>query len=376
MSQTTMTPQEQNSALRAQFIANSFYIRKALPSVAIIPGTYNYAIPLNNQGALVGLDVEVTIKTLQGAAAGVPNAGCPYNFISNLNFVDQSNVTRHNLSCQGLFDYLNFKAAASTGVPWDAASAFSSGGGAYPVLTDPLVPASVAAAGTGTYTFFIHIPIAKSRYNTTGMVLLQTGNQNQPALLNLSLSQILNGQGNSPLSTAFTYAAGGSFIVHQNYYQPQAGAVAPPIDTTVQWALTETNGDTTNLVPGLTKNILFQTQFNTAAVGIRYFNGTNFLLGTDITSLQEWSLGGSLLINDDSPLMRYRRYRVQRGYDCAPGLYWFDYSNAPLLSTEVGIYQANLIPATVNAGAYITQLYDWLKLPASLATTPGASQIG
>jgi hypothetical protein len=372
----TLTPQQQNAALRAQFIANSFYIRKTLPTVVIVPGTYQYSIPLNNQGALVGIDIEVTVKTTQGASAGVPNAGCPYTFLSNINFVDQSNIVRHNLSGQGLFDYLNFKASASTGVAWAAATGLASGGGSYPVVADPVVPASVTGGATGTYTFFMHLPIAKSRYNTTGMVLLQTGNNNQPAVLNLSFSQQIAGQGNSPISTAFVYAAGGSIIVHQNYYQPQAGAVAPPIDTNVQWALTETAGDSTNLVVGQTKNILFQTQFNTSAVAIRYYNGSTFNGITDVTSIQQWSLGGSLLIDDDTPLMRYRRYRVQRGYDNAPGLFWFDYSNNPLLSAEVGIYQANFVPATVNAGAYVTQLYDWLKLPQDLQTIPGANQIG
>lgn len=365
----------QNMLLRSAFTANSLFVKKTLPSVPLVAGVSNYAIPLNNQGALVGLDLECSFLLTNGATANVANPGSPYSLLSNINFVDQSNVTRHNLSGLAMWDYLNFNRGGAGGVPaYNGALSLAEGGGnvgniAYPVC------GNMAANGTQTVKFLLHVPIAKSKYNTTGMVLLQTGNQNQPAVLNVTLTPYTGGAGNGPFTEPFTFTSG-TITVHQLYWQPQGGAVAPPLDTQVQWALTETAQDNTNLIAGAIKEVQFQTQYKTSAVGIRYYNGSAFTFGTDMTSVIEKTLGGTFYLDDDDPNLRFMRYRNARGFDCSPGLYWFDYRNNPLQYQAVGIYQADFVPATVNAGAYMTYLYDWLKVPSQLAALPGASQLG
>jgi hypothetical protein len=369
---SAQSPMAHNNAIRANFIKNSYTMYKTLSSVPIVAGTAAYAIPLNNQGALVALDVEFVINITAGAAALTPNPGAPYNFVSNYNFVDQSNVQRHNVSGQGLWDYLSRK--TDNGYPFGASEAFASGGGSYPVNTLDFSVPTPAAAGTGVVRFWQRVPISRSMVDTRGMVLLQTGNQNQPAVLNITLTSQIAGQGNSPYNNAFTIT-GGSIIVHQIYYQPKTGVLAPPLDTKMQWALSETGQDNTNLIAGALKQVQFQTQYLTYAVGIRYYNGNGYTYGTDMTSVIEKGTGGTLYINDDSPNLRFRRYRANHGTECAPGLYWFNYDTNPLQYKEVGVYEADFVPATVNAGAYITQLYDWLKVPDQLLTNAGAYQV-
>lgn len=361
-----------NAAQRATFIQNSMLVRKTLPVVTGAVNQTTYSIPLNNQGALLGVDLEFNIA-LTAAGSGTPQNGAPYNLISNINFVDQSNITRHSLSGLGLVDYLIHRGNAAA--PWGMQAALSTNSPSHEQETfaDPVVPN--LAAGTVNVKFWMHLPIAKSRMNTTGMVLLQTGNQNQPAVVNITLTPKIAAQGDSPYNLAFTYAAGTTITAHQVYYQPQAGAVAPQIDTQVQWALTETGADTTNLTVGQIKQILFQTQFPTSLVGIRYFNGTAYGGIPDLTSILLKTLGGTFIVNDDSPTMFQRRAIVRKGFPNFPGLYWFDFAAAPIQYASVGVYEADLTPAVVNAGAYTTQLYDWLKLPAQLATLPGAAQL-
>lgn len=370
--QQQLTPMQQNDLLRRNFIANSMLVRKTLPVVALAAGQTTVAIPLNNQGALIGIDLEFNLN-LTAAGAGAAQAGSPYNLISNINFVDQSNITRHSLSGLGLIDYLMHR--GNPAAPWGFQAALSTNSPStlQETFADPVNPALIN--GTNAHKFWLHVPIAKSRFNTTGMVLLQTGNQNQPAVLNITFTNKIAAQGDSPFALAFTYAAGSTITVHQVYYQPQAGAVAPPVDTQVQWALTETGADTTNLTVGQIKQVLFQTQFPTSLVGIRYFNGTTYGGIPDMTSILLKTLGGTFVIDDDSPTMRQRRNIIRRGFPNFPGLYWYDFTAAPLQYAAVGVYEADLTPAVVNAGAYITTLYDWIKLPAQLASLPGAQQL-
>jgi len=373
-SQKTQSAVQANMQLRHKFINGSLFVKKTLQQVNIVAGTSSYSIPLSNQGALVGVDLEFSINITNGATASTPNPGCPYNILSNVSFVDQSNITRHYLSGQGLFDYLNFRRPVGAGVFGTSYTPLE-GGGNYAGIAYP-VAGNMAANATQTLKFLLHIPISKSKYNTTGMVLLQTGNQNQPAVINFTLSNLIGGQGNSPFNEPFTIT-GGSVIPHQLYWQPINNVEAPPIDTKVQWVLFETGQDTTNLSPGMEKQILFQMQFKTYGVGIRYFNGSTFSLGgADMTSVIEKNMGGTFFIDDTDPLLRYLYYRNKHSAEGAPGMYWFDYSERPLQYEAIGIYEADLTPLTVNAGAYTTQLYDWLKVPSDLLSLPGGSQIG
>lgn len=376
MSQSAAAPQQNpvitNLQQRSAFIAGSKMIRKTLSTVTIAAGQSSYAIPLNNQGALIAIDLEVELN-ISAVAAAVPQAGAPYSFFSNINFVDQGNITRHSLSARALYDYMSFR--STKGSPYNAAVSLAEGGATNGNISYPSVP-SLAAGGTGTVKFLMHIPIAKSWTNTAGMVLLQTGNNNQPAVLNLTLTNKLAGTGDSPYSTAISIT-GGTITPHQCYYQPlmSGGLQAPQIDTTAQWALTESLNDTTNIQAAAQKQVLFQTQFLTSAVGIRYFNGTDFTFGTDMTSVLLQANGGTFNLDDDDPQLRFLRYRNARGFDCAPGLYWFDFQNSPLLDAQVGVYSATFDIATAGSGSYMNYLYDWLKMPTQLYGLPGISQI-
>lgn len=378
MSQSNSQQSQQMSAMqtnlqqRAAFLANSKRVRKTLPTVNVVSGQSNYAIPLNNQGVLYGLDIEVTLDITAGAAAAAPNVGAPYNFFDNLNFVDQQGITRHNLSGRFLYDWLSFRSTRAA--PFNASVSLAEGGGN---VTGPAYPAapSLAASGTGTVKFLLHMPIAKGWMNPVGGVVLQTGNQNQPAVLNLQLTNKLAGQADGPYNASISIT-GGSFVVHQCYWQPLAGAAVPMLDTSLQWALTQSQNDTTNIATGMQKQVNFQTQFLTSAVGIRFFNGTGFTYGTDISSVLLQSNGGTFNLDDDEPLLRYLRYRNGRGFDCAPGLYWFDFSDAPLLDAAVGVYSATFNITTAGSGSYMQYLYDWLKVPTALQSVPGINQIG
>jgi hypothetical protein len=377
-----MSPSQVNKMLRDRFIKNSWLTKKTLPVVNIVTGTTAYAIPLSNQGALIGIDLEFSITIANGAGGSLTaNPGNPYTLISNINFVDQGNITRHNLSGLALFDYLNYYAGL-IGCPWDSATSVAQGGANQPIAALYNAPATIAVSTNATIKFLLHVPIARSAQNTQGMVLLQTGNQNQPAILNITIPSVVasatGGAGNLPYTSSGTVTAsisGGTITPHQIYYQPQKGAVPPPIDTKVQWVLQETGADTTNLVAGIIKQVLFQTQFETDLIGVRYFNGTAWTQGTDMSLVIEKTMGGTYYLNDDSPTMRYQRYRINHGYDNAAGLYWFDYSRNPLQFANVGIYEADLTPLTVNAGAYITTLYSWTKVPDSLDKLAGVAQL-
>jgi hypothetical protein len=377
MSATTSAPKvnpvAMNLAQRQAFIANSKQIRKTLATVSVVPGQSNYAIPLNNQGALIAVDLLVTLNLTNDSstAAADPQVGAPYSFFSNINFVDQGNVTRHNLSGRFLYDYMALRSMRAA--PYGSAVSLAEGGAEIPPISYPGVP-SLAASGTGTVTFMLHVPIAKGWNNTAGMIELQTGNQNQPANLNLTLTNKLNGTPDSPYSQKVTIT-GGTIVPQQLYYQPLTGTVAPQIDTSVQWALTQSQPDTTNVLTGVQKQVDFQTQFLTSCVGIRYFNGDGYDVDTSISSVLLQANGGTFNMDDSTPLARFLRYRNSPGFDCAPGLFWFDFQNSPLITQAVGVFSATFDIVTANTGAYMEYFYDWLKVGNQYLSLPGISQI-
>src|SRR5271156_3026555 len=133
-----------NLQLRKAFTSSSLYVKKTLPSLVLAVGTTQYAIPLNNQGALVGIDLEFVLNLTNGATISNAAIGFPYNLISNYNFVDQSNVTRHNISGLAMFDYLNFR-QDSGGIFYDANVAPQNGGGTYGSIAYPSTATAIAA---------------------------------------------------------------------------------------------------------------------------------------------------------------------------------------------------------------------------------------
>src|ERR1700734_1982453 len=79
-----------NAALRKAFTQGSLFVKKTLPVVTLNTGGIT-TIPLNNQGGLIGVDLEITltVHNNSGSTAATPNPGAPYSFFSNINFVDQ-----------------------------------------------------------------------------------------------------------------------------------------------------------------------------------------------------------------------------------------------------------------------------------------------
>lgn len=356
--QSALTAQQTNLAQRAAFIANSLHVRKTLNnSVTITQGNPNYSIPLVSVGLLTGVDLIFTINVTNPSAttAVTPQVDAPYNLIQSIGFIDQGSLQRSQMSGAALWEYLSFE----SGLPFDSAVSLSEGGGFIVPLADPSVPANIAAGANATITFWLHLPVSKSKTNLSGAVLLQTGQNSTPAVVNINLAAVTGGVGNSAFSGPVTIT-GGTIQVVQNYWLPLVSNIVYPAGdlSTVNY-LWETNGDSTNLIAGLQKEIPLQVQYETLLVRIKYFNGSAYTFGTDMAKIENWL--GTTLIDDDSPTMRFRRYRRTHGYDASPGSYWADYRANPIQNANLGLMLFKMTPSVVNANAQVNQFYQQMR---------------
>ena len=352
-----------NIDARNNLIANSIYTRKRQANVTNIDPNSNpsltYSIPLQSIGLITSVDLDITLNFTAGATAATPNVGAPYNSIQNVGFVDQSSIQRSSLSGRMLYDLMSMLTGGINGVsPWNAAIALSQGGGEIPTISFPAIP-NIAANGNGTVKFRLHLPIARSSYDLTGGVILQTGQNNTPAVVNLNLATVFGGTAETLYDNAVTLTSG-TISVRQNYWtMMNPGIALPALDLASINYMWETAADSSNLVAGQQKEVQLQIQYTTDLVEVRYFNGTTYEQGGDISYFEDWL--GNFLVNDSSPNQRYQDYRLNHGYDAAPGLYWGDFRNNPIKNANLGLYLWKITPSSVNANAKINTFYRQIR---------------
>lgn len=346
-----VSPVVQNAQNRANLIANSKYTRRRnANTITITADQQTYTIPLRSLNLLTSVDLDITLNVTCGSTAAKPQVGSPYSAIKRVGFVDQASVQRSSLTGRGLYDLL---AMLGAGAPYNSVYTFAEGGADIPAIAKPAVPA-LAANATGTVSFRLHVPVSKSATDLTGAVLLQTGQNATPATIELTLESVLGGAATSLYDNTVTLNSG-TIVVRQNSWQPLAAVSYPALDLSTINYMWETSQDSSNLVVSQEKEIPLQIQYPTDLVGIRYFNGSAFSQGGDMAKVEDWL--GNILLNDSTPDERYTDYRLAHHYDCAPGLYWGDFRSAPLLNANLGLYLMRMTPSTVNAGAWVTQLY-------------------
>lgn len=350
---------QQNKLMRANFIASSKYLRiNQTNATNLVAGTNDYQIPLQSLGFLTSVDLEFNFTISNtGTAAATLQPLAPFSFLSQISFVDQGSLTRSQISGPALLEILN--ALTTQGFPWSASAVLNNG----PVtssLNYPLLPATIPAGASATYTFRIHLPVSRSKMDLTGGVLLQTSQNSTAANVKFSLAPLTGtpsspfGMGGSNIVLAMT---SGTVSMRQNYWQPFNNVDVPPLDVQTVNYMWETSPDTTNLVTGMVKEIPLQIQYSTDMVGLSFYNGGSFTFGTDIATMEEW-LGNTRLTNS-TPTQRYLDYRLARGFDENMGRYLFDYRMQPLLNQMLGTFTIRFQPEapTVQGSAFVRSWY-------------------
>ena len=358
---------------RAAFFAASVFTSNLLPNTTSInPGGVT-SISIPAQGVLTSIDLIVTLNvTNSGANAASPQYGAPYSAITNIKMKDQQQLERLDISGLGLYKYLSFNNPPGVGL-FDASFSPAEGGALVPSYPSPSIP-DVAAGANGVITFPIHIPISMNNNSTEGAI--QVSNNVTAALpkVELTIPAVVGGNATFPYNNAVTVTGGTVQVIYNSWVQTQniPAGYFPTADFANAIRLVDSISDSTNIIPGGTKQIDLQLQFVTDLVGITYYNGSSYEQGGDLNSIIFYN--GIMTVDNKPPSFHFQRYRRMHGVDGFPGTYFFDFRANPLTNQTVGLYKVLLNFATVNAGAQTTQFYRYYVPSGS--NVAGPTQIG
>lgn len=305
---------------------------------------------LENLGILTSIGMLVSMTVTNNAASGgaalVPSLGFPYNLIKRFTLRDYANLTR--LQFSGLQLWLRNSIhrgrtayGAVSLAEGEAGSNFS-----YPTSQSS---GAIAAASSGTVQFFMRVPVSVGDMNTVGAMLMQaitgqvfaeaeiapnsaSGGFDQPFTGNYSISNV---------SVQFV----------QSYLQPQgANPILPYQDLSTVYELNGNQPDSSNLAVGLPKFINFPDARIVHGMYLLFANG-GYNYGTDLTSLKI-RVSGNTYIRTDPPTEWIMNLRDDLGADLMPGFYFFSSSRVPVVTNLLGQVQFELVPSSVQAGAY------------------------
>lgn len=359
----TMTPQNimANPALNAQARnillygdggANPGALRQtlALNANTGYVGGNKISQKLENLGILTSLGLLVSMTVTNNAASGgaalVPSVGFPYNLISRYTLRDYANLTRVQASGLQLWlrNSIHRGRTAYGSDTLDEGKVSSTF--AYPTS---LAQGAIAAASSATVQFYMKLPVSVGDMNTVGAMLMQAITGQVFAELEIAANDATGGF-DKPFTGNYSITnVSAQFI--QSYLQPQGpNPILPYRDLSTVYELNGNQPDTTGMAVGLPKFLNFPDARIVHGMYLIFANG-GYNYGSDLTSLKVRASGNTYL-RTEPPIEWIMELRDMIGRDLMPGFYFFSSSRVPVITNLLGQVQIELVPSTVNTGAY------------------------
>lgn len=333
-----------------------------------------------NVGIIKRFIVEI-VGTLNNTGATPANAtdGFLANLLQQCVFIDVNNNTRiqttglHLALLQTVKRRRPFYATAqfNTAAGNNLSQCFNVGPATWPVWQGP---ATINNGAAGTVRAVFEIPLAYSDKDLRGAVFANLINTNM--LLQLTLNQNVFAANGTDDSYAVYYpTATGTFTsatvnVYQEYLDqlPMNGGqfILPMDDLNTVYELKNTN------LNSVTANQDFPipfTNFRAFMSAFVMYNNSGIhggrVYGTDINYLSHTTANFANIFKYD-PLYNVGKTREIINSDLPAGVYYFDYREQPVWTTQNGNQQININALTAGAGAYAQVMWEDLALQNTL----------
>lgn len=368
---------QQNMSMRQMLLASAPRENKNLGTfTAPLGGTSR--IKLFNVGIATKLMLLVSVPITIGTAIAVASGKAPWNMITRVRLTDYDGTDRLNLSGFQLFVLNCVRRRTFYGYNNEAATA---------VLTNPVVPTAVGAAGV--LSFFLEVPIAYDVDNPVvmaqdlrGAMMMQTAvgeaylnvDWNSSLYTNNDVESVYAGAGTTTVVLTTT-PNGINLTVWQEFIMPQAiganGAVPlPMIDLNTVYEFVGNIRSSDNLAANAER--LFQYPNLRSVIG-SYFNYVaGGVLANTVTGLRLIVNANNIIIDDTRDSRWIKQRLFLNGTDIAAGTFFFPHRDKPVETWLYGNVQMGFTPSAVGATPYVEQGYE--SFYTKNAALPGISQ--
>ena len=355
----------QNYAARRYLLKTGTPMRKHVGTFGpFAPGAGQQNFQLLNVGVLTSIDLVVTAQ-ITVATTTTPSKWGALNFLRNITMTDYTTQARVNCSHRALNGFLS----ARHGQPWSYGSFIFNSDNVAQTQIGPAtlnqLPTVVVTPGAANFRVPVHIPIAYDPANDLrGAILAQTIRGLQYVSVTLPTAAQVFGTTDDSVYTAGTGSVAQIFVsVYQNYIQPAnmtvngaQGNAIPLIDCQTVYEFNTQGQITGTIATGQISYLNYPNARQVLSAMLGYNNGgaagAALVYGTDLTSIEIWANANTALRQYDDITDLLDKQRSAFNGDYGPGYYYLDNRRVNINTTLYGQVQVQVVPKTVNAGAY------------------------
>jgi len=282
------------------------------------------------------------------------------NLVSNVLLTDLANNQRVNTTGWHLVTLSSTKrrrvwgSAATTDTPFGWGNNYNCN----------KAPSSISSSGSGTFVFFLEVPMVRNDHDLRGAIFGDVNSAIMTCQVTLNPNTFVASTSDPTLAV---YQSAGSDLgsitgfawqVYQNYLDQlprdsNNNPVLPPLDIGTAYNLVQSASTTPVVNQDNTFPFVNQRQFlSTVAI---YDNAGTLNAGTDILN---WKLASAnfTFIRQLDPIAQALMGRVVAGDDLPTGMYFFDFSDRPIDTSQYGNMQLIMNPSSVGGGTAVVYL--------------------
>lgn len=345
-----------NAAARAAVISSAQKLTQPLFSGSFVPANQNVVnITPRNVGLILGFYIYVQGQLAAASGTGTLTQWGPANMLSQIQFLDLQNYTRHQTA--------GWHVSLINSVKSKGAFAGCNALSAYPVNfgNNWNVQSAPATITTGVNCKFLYyLPIAYSDFDLRGAIYAQVVSANMNLQITINPTPVVTGTNDATLAVyggATTVTAGGwasavTVTVHQVYYDqlPRQGTapIVPPLDLATVYELKNT------ALFGLVVNQEYQIAYSNfrdfLSTSVIFDNGGTLNVGSDVNY---WALQAANYVNlfNVPPYLMSVWANATLEDDMPRGTYYLDSRAKPISTSTYGNMNMVLSPSVVNANA-------------------------
>lgn len=348
----------QNAGARAAVVANAQKLTQPLFSGTFVPANQNVVnVAPRNVGLLLGFYIYVQGSLAAASGTGNLTQFGPANMLSQIQFLDLQNYTRHQTAGWHLALINAVKSKGAFAGAWTLSSYPINFANNYNVQT---APATITTGSPCKYLYYL--PIAYSDFDLRGAIYAQVVSANMNLQLTINPAPVVTGTNDATLAVyggATTVTAGGwssavTITIHQVYYDqlPRQGInpIVPALDLATVYELKNTA--LFGLVVGQDYQIAYSNFRDFLSTAVIYDNGGTLNVGSDINY---WALQAANYVNlfNVPPYLAAVWGNSTIDDDMPKGTYYYDSRAKPISTTTYGNMNLTINPSVVNANAVL-----------------------
>lgn len=349
-------PYAVNAAARQAVINNAQKLTQPLFSGAYTVANQNVVnITPRNVGLILGFYIYASGNLAAASGTGTLTQYGPANMLSQIQYTDLQNYTRHQTTGW----HLAIINAAKARAPFGGCNTLSS----YPInfannFTVQKAPASITTSANCRYMWFL--PIAYSDFDLRGSIYAAVVSANMNLQLTINPNPVVV-TGTDPTLAVYggatTVSAGGwatavTLTVWQVYYDQipmdRGRPIIPEMDIATVYELKNTT--LAALVAGQDFQIAYSNYRDYLSTTVIFNNAGTLNAGTDINYWQLIAANYVPLFNV-TPTIAALWGNSEIGDDMPLGTYYFSSRAKPISTTTYGNMNLVINPSTVNSGA-------------------------